>query len=360
MPRGIPSIGEPARRFDRERRGSSPLNSTLAASGAGALSRLPIAVSAWRPACRSPAESQAPFTVIASAGCGSGAPLLAPPAARPSSASCVEMAGDLVALLRRVLVAVPGGEEEPLVGLGEVLLHADAARVEDGEIVLAVGDASIGGLAEPLRGGAVVRSCRRRLRHKARRDCAWPCRDPFRRRRDRGRAPWPGLSSRRGLFRKARRAGTARARAPSWPRVRTSARPLHCSPERHGLRRSGPLPRKPPTDRRRARPRATPVRRWRPAACRPTRWRRDSRIARERRAERAGDIRRQTRQAMARSVRRRVGSGSGRARRRRGGPGSVPSPRLLFRPGTRAKPGVALAAARRVSARNWRQEAVPE
>src|SRR5271170_2666003 len=62
----------------------------------------------------------------------------------------VETGGDLITLLNGVLVTLPGREEEPFVGFAEILLHADAARVEDGEVVLAVGDAAISGLAEPL------------------------------------------------------------------------------------------------------------------------------------------------------------------------------------------------------------------
>src|SRR5271163_1664358 len=60
----------------------------------------------------------------------------------------IEMGRHLVALLGGIAVALIGGEQEPLVGLRVILFDADAARVENGEIVLAVGDAAIGGLAE--------------------------------------------------------------------------------------------------------------------------------------------------------------------------------------------------------------------
>src|ERR1043166_2594970 len=69
----------------------------------------------------------------------------------------VDARRNVVPLLGRVLVALVGGEREPLVGLGEVLFDADAAGIQDAEIVLAVGDAAVGGLAEPLRRDAVVR-----------------------------------------------------------------------------------------------------------------------------------------------------------------------------------------------------------
>src|SRR5207244_4133029 len=47
-------------------------------------------------------------------------------------------------------------KREPLVGFGEVLVDANAARIKDSEIVLAVCDALVGRLAEPLRRGAIV------------------------------------------------------------------------------------------------------------------------------------------------------------------------------------------------------------
>ena len=69
----------------------------------------------------------------------------------------IETGSDLVTLLGSVLVTLLGREEEPFVGFAEILLHANTAGVKDGEVVLAVGDAAIGGLAEPLRGGSVIR-----------------------------------------------------------------------------------------------------------------------------------------------------------------------------------------------------------
>ena len=69
----------------------------------------------------------------------------------------VEMRGHFVALLRRILVAFFGREEEPLEGFGKILLDPDAARVKDGKVILAVGDAAFGRFAEPLRGGAIIR-----------------------------------------------------------------------------------------------------------------------------------------------------------------------------------------------------------
>src|ERR1700736_3632926 len=68
----------------------------------------------------------------------------------------VETRGYVVALLIRILVAPLRREREPFVGLGEIRFDADAARVKNPEGVLAVGDATVGGLAEPLRGVAVI------------------------------------------------------------------------------------------------------------------------------------------------------------------------------------------------------------
>ena len=68
----------------------------------------------------------------------------------------IEPRAHVVALLGGFPVALAGREREPLVGFGQVLLHADAARIEDAEIVLAVGDAVVGGLAEPLCRAQVV------------------------------------------------------------------------------------------------------------------------------------------------------------------------------------------------------------
>src|SRR5690348_1060448 len=64
----------------------------------------------------------------------------------------VEARADVVALLGGFLVALAGRKREPLVGFGQILLDPDAARVEDAQIVLAVGDAVVGGIAEPLGG----------------------------------------------------------------------------------------------------------------------------------------------------------------------------------------------------------------
>src|SRR5204862_6706877 len=48
------------------------------------------------------------------------------------------------------------GEADPFEVFGEVLLDADAAGIEDAEVELAVGDAAIGRLAEPLRRALVI------------------------------------------------------------------------------------------------------------------------------------------------------------------------------------------------------------
>src|ERR1700761_4353985 len=68
----------------------------------------------------------------------------------------VEALGDIVALVAGIDVTLGGRQAEPFEGFGEVLVDADAAGVEDAEVELAVGDAAIGGLAEPLRRALVV------------------------------------------------------------------------------------------------------------------------------------------------------------------------------------------------------------
>ena len=68
----------------------------------------------------------------------------------------VEPLGDIVALAAGIRIALGGREAEPFEGFGEVLFDADAAGIEDAEVELAVGDAAIGGLAEPLRRALVV------------------------------------------------------------------------------------------------------------------------------------------------------------------------------------------------------------
>src|SRR5207249_3388225 len=68
----------------------------------------------------------------------------------------VEALGDIVALAPRIRIALASGEAEPFEGFGEVLFDADAAGIEDAEVELAVGDAAVGGLAEPGRRALVV------------------------------------------------------------------------------------------------------------------------------------------------------------------------------------------------------------
>src|ERR1700726_3690878 len=63
----------------------------------------------------------------------------------------VEPLGDIVALAPGIRVALRRGQAEPLEGFGEVLFDADAAGIEDAEVELAVRDAAVGRLAEPLR-----------------------------------------------------------------------------------------------------------------------------------------------------------------------------------------------------------------
>src|SRR5262249_58545264 len=70
---------------------------------------------------------------------------------------------DFAALLRGILVSLLRGKEEPLVGFGQILLDAHTARIKDRKIILTIGDAVIGGLAEPLCRGRVIRLAVRSL-----------------------------------------------------------------------------------------------------------------------------------------------------------------------------------------------------
>src|SRR4051794_17061883 len=69
----------------------------------------------------------------------------------------VEPCRNLIALLGSVVVAVRGGQREPPIGFRQIGLNANAAGKKDGQIVLAVGNAVTGGLAEPFRRRLVVR-----------------------------------------------------------------------------------------------------------------------------------------------------------------------------------------------------------
>ena len=64
----------------------------------------------------------------------------------------VEALGDIVAFATGIRVALRRRQAEPFERLGEILFDADAAGIKDAEVELAVGDAAIGRLAEPLRG----------------------------------------------------------------------------------------------------------------------------------------------------------------------------------------------------------------
>src|ERR1043166_6062536 len=99
------------------------------------------------------------LTSMASAGCGSAAklcPAPLPPRRGRRGRWRVEPRRHVVAFLVRVLVALLRGEREPFVGFGEICFDADAARVKDAEVVLAVGNAAVGSLAEPLSSVAVI------------------------------------------------------------------------------------------------------------------------------------------------------------------------------------------------------------
>src|SRR5258707_5332794 len=63
---------------------------------------------------------------------------------------------NIVTLVRRVRVALRRRQAEPFEGFGEVLFDADAAGIENAEGELAVRDAAVGGLAEPLRRALVI------------------------------------------------------------------------------------------------------------------------------------------------------------------------------------------------------------
>ena len=114
---------------------------------------------------------------MASSGCGSGVKVWIASLAAASDCGSSRLATSS-RLRRGVGVALRRRQAEPFEGFGEVLFDADAAGIEDAEVELAVGDAAIGRLAEPLRRRSCSwRPCRRR-RRRARRDCAspWRCR----------------------------------------------------------------------------------------------------------------------------------------------------------------------------------------
>src|SRR5579883_894721 len=66
------------------------------------------------------------------------------------------MCGNLIPLLQGVLVAARGRQSEPLVRLRIALGDADPAGVQDAEVELAIGDAMVRRLVEPVRCVAVV------------------------------------------------------------------------------------------------------------------------------------------------------------------------------------------------------------
>ena len=65
-------------------------------------------------------------------------------------------------------VALGGRQREPFIGLGDVAIHADAARGQHPKIVLAVGNAVLRGPTEPLCGVGIVRPTINALRVKDR------------------------------------------------------------------------------------------------------------------------------------------------------------------------------------------------
>ncbi len=177
------------------------------------------------------------LALMASSGCGS-----ADHFCTASFAAASVCGSRWAATSSRFLAASPspllGRQREPLVGFGVVLLHADAAGVKDGEIVLAVGDAAIGGLAEPLRGSAVIGRAvdalgieHREIVHRL----AVALRG--------GRSIEVArhgevLLHPDALFVKGRRDGIAPAPVLAWRRVRASAPPRRRFAERHGRRQS--------------------------------------------------------------------------------------------------------------------------
>jgi len=111
----------------------------VAAAGAGAGSQPPAGAA----------------TLMAASGCGSGVKVWI-----ASLAAASDWASRRLAISSRLRPesASPWAsrEAEPFEGFGEVLFDADAAGIEDAEIELAVGDAAIGRLAEPLRRALVI------------------------------------------------------------------------------------------------------------------------------------------------------------------------------------------------------------
>src|SRR5262245_64621125 len=66
------------------------------------------------------------------------------------------MGSDLVALSGGLFVPLGGGQGEPFIGFRHVPLGPEAAGGKNAEIVLAVGHAVLGGLAEPLGGVGII------------------------------------------------------------------------------------------------------------------------------------------------------------------------------------------------------------
>ena len=173
----------------------------------------------------------------------------------------VEPLGDIVAFADGIRIALRRGQAEPFEGFGEVLFDADAAGIEDAEVELAVGDAAIGRLAEPLRRRSCSwRPCRRR-RRRARPDCASPWRCRARRPACNSAARYRRPSSRSDPSRRGSRAGRSPAPRRLAPRGHTISRLRRNSPPRLCLRRSARRSRRPRSDRPSAPRRAAPVRR---------------------------------------------------------------------------------------------------
>ena len=125
--------------------------------------------SSRRPTSRPPASApRSPRRRAAAAGTSRPPP---PPCAR---SPCRKRLADDVAPLGGFLVAGARRDGEPLVGLDQVLRHAEAAGMQDRQVELAVAHAALGRLAEERRRPARGRARRRRPRHRARRDCASP------------------------------------------------------------------------------------------------------------------------------------------------------------------------------------------
>ena len=152
----------------------------------------------------------------------------------------IETRSDVIPLLGRFDVAFARRQREPLVGFGQVLLDTDAARVEDGKIVLAVGNPVVRSLAEPFGGGLIVRLALDPLGIEYGEIVQGLGIAGFAGRNIEASARSPDSFLRRALFRRGRPVGIGPAGDPAWQRARTTPPLRQDFATRPGPRHSAP------------------------------------------------------------------------------------------------------------------------